>query len=160
ELGRDVDVRADADDGDARVDEVGLAFGLAGAEVRNKGVALLEVHRSAREVEALVNVPAKRSADEEGVIENGVEAAGGAVGGRAVTGGVEAGKLEANPIAIVAELERCHAGADIYLTAGEPVVFVFAENVVERVGDIEAADVAIAVPAEVERLHIVAAKGA
>jgi len=133
-----------------------LAFGFAGAKVGDEGVALFQADSRAREVEALVDIPAKRTTDEEGMVDDGIEAASDVVGGVAIAAGIEAGEFEADPIAIVAEFESGHLGVDGNLLAGEGVEFVTTENLIEGVGEIPASDVAIARPAEVEGFDIVA----
>ena len=151
----DIDVASEADDHHSWVDEIGLALGFAGAEVGDEGVALFQADAGAREVESLVDIPAKRAADEEGMIEDGIEAASDVVGGVVVAAGIEAGEFEADPIAIVAEFESGHLGVDGNLLAGEGVEFVTTENLIEGVGEIPAPDVAIARPTEIEGFDVV-----
>ena len=58
---------------DAGIHEVRLAFRFTGAEIRNKTVALLKVHRCAGKIETLVHVKTERSANEKRSIKDSVE---------------------------------------------------------------------------------------
>ena len=154
ELGRDVDVGAEAGDEDAGVDEVGLAFGLARAQVGDEGVALLQVHSGAGEVEALVDIPTEGATDEERVVLDRVKAARGFVSRVAVAAGVKAGEFHPEPVAVITQFERGHLRIDVHALAGELVEAVFAGHLVKGMRDIQPADVSVAGPAEVERLDV------
>ena len=73
EFGRDIGIHPVADNDYAGIDEVGLTFSLAAAEIRHQAFRLLKIHRGASEVESLVNVKAKWPANEKRAVENGVE---------------------------------------------------------------------------------------
>ena len=153
----DFRVGAVADNGRAGIDEVGLTLGLAAPEIRHQAIALLKIHRCAGEIEALVDVVAKRSTDEKWPIENGVEPSRQAILWIVVATGVKEGELVPQPVFIDREFERRHLRENSHSLSRDAVKAVFAEDLIEGVRNIEEADVAVARPAEVIRLHIVIA---
>src|SRR4029077_4612197 len=73
QLRSDVGVQTITDDDRARIDEIGLAFRFAGAEVGHQTVALLKIHRCPTEIEPLVYEKAERPPEEKWPIKNGIE---------------------------------------------------------------------------------------
>lgn len=134
---RHIEVRAEAVDEDAGVDEVGLAFGFAAAEIGHKAVALFQTDGGAGKVEALARPVAEGAAGEVGIVDDGVEAGGGAVLGVAVAGSVEEGGLVTNPVLVVGEFERGHLGVDLDGASGEAVEVVVSENLIAGVVEVE-----------------------
>ena len=61
----------------------------------------------------------------------------------------------AKPVLVDRELERRHLRVDLNAPTGDAVQTVFAENLVKCVVDVKPADVSVAGPAEVVRLHVV-----
>ena len=102
-----------------------------------------------------MGVPTKWAADEEWVVDDGVETLRGAIGRIAVAAGVEAGQFETNPVAIVAEFERGHVRVDVHLPPGEAVEFIFTQHMIVGMRNVEPSDVTVAGPAEIERLYVV-----
>src|SRR5437762_6711093 len=66
----DVGIQAVTDNEGPGIDEVGLAFGFAGAEVDHQAVALFKIDRGAAQIEALMRVKAERSADKKRPVQN------------------------------------------------------------------------------------------
>src|SRR5882757_3078320 len=102
-----------------------------------------------------MHVPTKRAANKERVVLDRIEARGGVIRGLGIARSIEARRLDAIPIAVVADLQRAHAGANIRAPAGERIEFVFTEYPIQSMGDIPATDVAIPGPAEIKRPHLV-----
>ena len=96
-----------------------------------------------------MNVVAKRPADEERPVDDGVEAARLPVGRIGIAARVKEGELMAQPILIDRELKRRHLCEDVHAPPGNPVVAVLAQHEVKRVGKIENANVPVARPAKV-----------
>ena len=84
-----------------------------------------------------------------------VEAGGVAVVDVAVAGGVEERGAEAHPVAVVGQFHGGDLGVDVLRLVGQRVEAVVADGPVELVGEVEAADVAVAGPAEVGDVDLV-----
>src|SRR5438874_2367548 len=70
---RDLGVQTVADDKDAWIDEVRLAFRFARAEIDYQTVALLKIHRRTAKIETLVREKTERPADEKRPVKHSVE---------------------------------------------------------------------------------------
>ncbi len=97
---------------------------------------------------------AEWAADEKRAIENGIESGCVRVRRFIVAARVKDRQLVAHPIFVDGEFERGHLRVDLDALSGDAVQAVFAENLIKRVIDIEPADVSVARPAEVVRLHV------
>ena len=131
-----------------RVDEVGLALVLAGAEVGQEAVGGIEGDAGAGEADAFAVEEAELAAGEGFGVDDGAEATGGAVAGIVVAGGVERGDAEAEPVVVAREsFDGGELGIDAGGAAGGLVEVVGAPSLVESVSDVGATDVAVAGPA-------------
>src|SRR5207302_10605463 len=101
ELGGQVGDHAEVVQEQAGVDEVGLALLFAGAQVGDKAVAVDEVDAGIDEAHRLAGEEVEPAAGEVGVVEDGIEAAGGAVGGVVVAAGPDEAGAVAQVVAVV-----------------------------------------------------------
>src|SRR5690349_13786369 len=131
QLRRHVEVRADTEESQARVREVGLAVLARTAKRRQQAIAHAERHAAAADERyGLADPVARLRAGDRRVLEDGVEAARLAVKGIAVARGVDASGAKAHPVEVARELERAEPGADTFPSAGERAALVRAERVV------------------------------
>src|SRR5206468_3859945 len=114
ELRRDFDFCSNAEEQEARIHEIGLAFGFAAAQIRHEAVALLQTHRRTREIKSLPHVPTERPAREIGIVEDRVEAIAFAVLSVAVARSVKERRFEANPIPVVRKFQGRHLRIDVH----------------------------------------------
>ena len=98
QLRQNIGVEAITENQRARINEVGLAFRFAGAEIDHQTVALFKIYCGAGEVESLVREETERSADEKWPVEHGVESGRFIVLRVRIAARVEDRQLVAHPI--------------------------------------------------------------
>src|SRR5262249_13495541 len=153
ELRRDLDVRAQVEQEEPGVDEVRLALELAGSETGHEAVAAFELEPRVGQRQALAHPVAEAAAGEIRVVEDHVEAPRRVVVGLSIAGGPEERDPWPEPVEVDGELERGHVRADVVLPVVDWVAPLVADDVIVGMRDVEATQVAIAVPAQPERVH-------
>src|SRR4029077_17329198 len=149
EFRSDVEVGAGVGEEDAGVDEFGLAFVFAGAQIGNEAAGRSEKNAGTGETDAFAIPKAEQAAGKVREIEDGIEAASAGVARGGVTGSVEGRDAVAHPVAIVREFGGGELSIDGDGTAGDGIEGVFTDGLIEGVREIEAADGSAAAPAKV-----------
>src|SRR5712692_3293496 len=93
-------------------------------------------------------------------ILNGIKAAGAPIAGIRVARGPEHRALQPRPILVHRKLERGHLGVDGDASPGERIQVIASQGLIERVVEIEPADVAAAGPAQIDGANVVRPHGA
>ena len=117
------------------------------------------------EAKAFMVPETEGAAGEVGVIDDGVETVGGAVGAggsgavAGIAGGIEERSPVADPVFVGGNFERGHSGVDVDPASGDGIEIIVAQGLIESVAEIDAANVAVAGPAQVVgadgmRIHV------
>ena len=126
-----------------------MAFILAGAQVGDEAVWRGEGDSGSGEGDALAVEEAEFAACEGYAVDDRAEAARSAVARVVVARRVEDGGAEAVEVVVLGDLGGGELGVDVVALAGDFVELIGSVDLIEGVGDVVAADVAVAGPAEV-----------
>src|SRR5262249_11121061 len=146
---RQVGVGADVVKEDAGIDKIRLAFELAAAEARKQAVFTDQGHSGLGQPNLLAVPEAELAAGKFGKIENGVEPSTGAVKGIFITRSPKERSAYSEPVSILRKLDRRHLSIDVNRPASDRVVAIVAERLVERVSNVQPADVPVSIQAQV-----------
>ena len=98
--------------------------------------------------------------DEIGIIHNDIESVCGPIFGLAVTGRVKNRGLVSGPVVVVGKFKGSHLSVNVHAAASEAVTGIVADYFIQRVRNVETADVAVTCPAEIKSVYIMVFQGA
>src|SRR6185436_2681136 len=139
-------------DEDSGVNKVRLTLDLAAAQARQKTVGLDQTDARLRKTYAITIPKRKLSADEIRIIENRVEAVSLTIGRVLITLRPEKRSAISQIIEIDRRFHRRHVRADVDRASGNRVAIVAAECVVVRVGQIQTAEMSVAIDSQIADL--------
>src|SRR6266436_31788 len=149
QFGSDLKVRAGVGEKNPGVDEIGLAFFLAGAQRGNEAAGSGQQNAGSEKPNAFTIPEAEQPAGKIGQIDDGVESAGASVARIRVAGSVESGNAVTDPVFVVRNFGGGHLRVDRDTAAGNGIERVLADGLVESVREIEPVDVSAAKPPEI-----------
>ena len=155
QLGSDLEIRADVGKKNPRIHEIGLALFFAGAQRRNQAARRSEQNARAKQANSFAIPKAEEPSREIGEIDNGIEPARAPVAGIAVTRRVKGRNAITHPVLVVRKLGGRHLGVHRHALPGNRIERVFAKRLIKSMGQINAANVAAAKPAEVAHANAV-----
>src|ERR1044072_1713358 len=148
----DFGIDAAAVDKNSRVNKVRLPFDFAAAEARQNTVRVHQADAGLRQADA-VSVPKSRlTTNEIRIIEDRIEPVCLIVGRILVALSEEKRSAKAQIIMIDGGLDGCHVRADVHRPPRDRILIVPAKDVVITIGQIQPAEVTVAVHSEISNL--------
>ncbi len=157
QLLEDLEIGAEIEEKKAGVDEIRLTLDLAAAQARDEAVLLDEVDTV--QADGLVVEETVLAAGEFLQVKDGIKTLRLVVARVRIPGGIKSGSPETHPVAVVRELEGGELAFNIRFLTGLRIQPIFAECEIEGVVHIDATDVAVACPAEIDGVELVVRRG-
>ena len=144
QLRRQINVRSRVVQKQPGIHEAALALYLARPQTRQQAIRAHQRHSAARQPDSFAVPQAEDAAGEIRMVEDRVEPARGAIARILIARSIEEREPVADPIFIERQFHRRHLRVDVHPLAGKWIQFVVAKHLVERMRDVELAQVAVA----------------
>src|SRR5208283_3440789 len=149
ELRRDHEIRARVHQENSGIHEIRLTFFLAGTHAGQQAAFGGQQDAGTRQTNGFTVPETKQTAGKIRQIVDGIETTGAAIARVAIAGGIKRRNAVADPVAIQRKFRGGHLRIYSDGAPGDGIECVFANRLVEGVGEVQTLDVAAAQPAEI-----------